>query len=357
MAVSSYGSATRSSGVVRIMKDLDLDLTGRDVLIVEDIVDSGLTLAYLRKNLAARGPASLEVCALLVKEGLQQRRARPEVRGLHGSRPTSSSATASTSASATATCPTSPSTRARSRPDADGPARGPRSRSAVAGSLAGHFSFSELPVTKLRRSIVIAVVAAAVVGFLASRVIASGSGPEDALARRLPAPPRRRQGRDRDASTTGTTTSRASSPTAPTTRSLPASYPKTITQEIVDADVGDVKTDHQSREPVAEPAVQPAAVRARSRSIFCGARPGAGRRQPGHGLREVARQGRQQGPAEGHVRRRRRARRSGRGARGDQGLPRVAGEVPGDGREDPEGRAAVRPAGHRQDAARQGGRR
>jgi len=72
MAVSSYGSATRSSGVVRIMKDLDLDLTGRDVVIVEDIVDSGLTLAYLRKNLAARGPASMEVCALLVKEGLQR---------------------------------------------------------------------------------------------------------------------------------------------------------------------------------------------------------------------------------------------------------------------------------------------
>ena len=58
MAVSSYGSATRSSGVVRIIKDLDLDLTGRHVLIVEDIVDSGLTLAYLRKNLAARGPAA-----------------------------------------------------------------------------------------------------------------------------------------------------------------------------------------------------------------------------------------------------------------------------------------------------------
>ena len=72
MAVSSYGSATRSSGVVRIIKDLDLDLTDRHVLIVEDIVDSGLTLAYLRKNLAARSPASLEVCALLVKEGLQR---------------------------------------------------------------------------------------------------------------------------------------------------------------------------------------------------------------------------------------------------------------------------------------------
>ena len=72
MAVSSYGSATRTSGVVRIVKDLDLDLTDRHVLIVEDIVDSGLTLAYLRKNLAARGPASMEVCALLVKDGLQR---------------------------------------------------------------------------------------------------------------------------------------------------------------------------------------------------------------------------------------------------------------------------------------------
>jgi hypoxanthine phosphoribosyltransferase len=72
MAVSSYGSATRTSGVVRIIKDLDLDLTGRHVVIVEDIVDSGLTLAYLRKNLAARGPSSLEVCALLLKEGLQK---------------------------------------------------------------------------------------------------------------------------------------------------------------------------------------------------------------------------------------------------------------------------------------------
>ncbi len=72
MAVSSYGSSTKTSGVVRIVKDLDLDLTDRDVLLVEDIVDSGLTLHYLRKNLLARGPASLEVCALIVKDGIQQ---------------------------------------------------------------------------------------------------------------------------------------------------------------------------------------------------------------------------------------------------------------------------------------------
>jgi hypoxanthine phosphoribosyltransferase len=72
MAVSSYGNATRTSGVVRIVKDLDIDLTGRDVIIVEDIVDSGLTLSYLRKTLAARSANSLEVCALLVREGLQK---------------------------------------------------------------------------------------------------------------------------------------------------------------------------------------------------------------------------------------------------------------------------------------------
>jgi len=72
MAVSSYGSATKTSGVVRIVKDLDLDLSDRHVLLVEDIVDSGLTLNYLRRNLQARRPASLEVCALLVKDGLQK---------------------------------------------------------------------------------------------------------------------------------------------------------------------------------------------------------------------------------------------------------------------------------------------
>jgi hypoxanthine phosphoribosyltransferase len=67
MAVSSYGSSTDSSGVVRILKDLDASIEGRDVLIVEDIIDSGLTLHYLIKNLRARSPRSLEVCSLLTK--------------------------------------------------------------------------------------------------------------------------------------------------------------------------------------------------------------------------------------------------------------------------------------------------
>jgi hypoxanthine phosphoribosyltransferase len=72
MAVSSYGASTRSSGVVRIVKDLDIDLAGRDVVLVEDIVDSGLTLNYLSRNLLARSPASLEVCALFVRQGNQK---------------------------------------------------------------------------------------------------------------------------------------------------------------------------------------------------------------------------------------------------------------------------------------------
>jgi len=67
MAVASYGSSTDSSGVVRILKDLDVSIEGRDVLIVEDIVDSGLTLSYLMRTLKARDPASVEVCALLTK--------------------------------------------------------------------------------------------------------------------------------------------------------------------------------------------------------------------------------------------------------------------------------------------------
>jgi hypoxanthine phosphoribosyltransferase len=67
MAISSYGSGTTSSGVVRILKDLDRDIAGRDVLVVEDIIDSGLTLSWLCKNLAARSPASLQVCTLLRK--------------------------------------------------------------------------------------------------------------------------------------------------------------------------------------------------------------------------------------------------------------------------------------------------
>ena len=67
MAISSYGAGTDSSGVVRILKDLDLNIAGRDVLVVEDIIDSGLTLSYLMRTLRARGPASLEICSLLTK--------------------------------------------------------------------------------------------------------------------------------------------------------------------------------------------------------------------------------------------------------------------------------------------------
>ena len=83
MAVASYGSSTTTSGVVRIVKDLDSDLTDRHVLVVEDIVDSGLTLSYLRRGLLARQPASLEVCALLVKEGRQRAKLDLRYVGFH----------------------------------------------------------------------------------------------------------------------------------------------------------------------------------------------------------------------------------------------------------------------------------
>lgn len=72
MAVSSYGSSTHSSGVVRILKDLDHPIAGRHVLLVEDVIDSGRTLSYLLRNLAAREPASLEVCSLLAKPGAER---------------------------------------------------------------------------------------------------------------------------------------------------------------------------------------------------------------------------------------------------------------------------------------------
>jgi hypoxanthine phosphoribosyltransferase len=72
MAISSYGASTDSSGVVRILKDLDINIEGREVLVVEDIIDSGLTLSYLMRNLESRDPASLEVCALLTKTGRRE---------------------------------------------------------------------------------------------------------------------------------------------------------------------------------------------------------------------------------------------------------------------------------------------
>jgi hypoxanthine phosphoribosyltransferase len=72
MAISSYGASSDSSGVVRILKDLDINIEGRHVVVVEDIVDSGLTLSYLMRNLESREPASLEVCALLTKPGRRE---------------------------------------------------------------------------------------------------------------------------------------------------------------------------------------------------------------------------------------------------------------------------------------------
>jgi hypoxanthine phosphoribosyltransferase len=81
MAISSYGSGTTSSGVVRILKDLDTDLTGRHVIVVEDIIDTGLTLSWLISNLRSRGPASVEIATLLRKPDALQMRVEPKYVG------------------------------------------------------------------------------------------------------------------------------------------------------------------------------------------------------------------------------------------------------------------------------------
>ncbi|MDK1018165.1 MAG: hypoxanthine phosphoribosyltransferase [Actinomycetota bacterium] len=83
MAVASYGSATKSSGVVRILKDLDQEITGRHVLLVEDIVDTGLTLQYLLKNLQVRKPASLSLAALVIKDGIDRAPLEIKYEGFH----------------------------------------------------------------------------------------------------------------------------------------------------------------------------------------------------------------------------------------------------------------------------------
>jgi len=83
MAVSSYGASTKTSGVVRILKDLDEEIEGRDVLIVEDIIDSGLTLHYLMKNLLVRKPATLEIAALLIKDGIERAPLDVKYEGFH----------------------------------------------------------------------------------------------------------------------------------------------------------------------------------------------------------------------------------------------------------------------------------
>ncbi len=83
MAVSSYGSATKTSGVVRILKDLDQEVAGRDILIVEDIIDSGLTLHYLIRTLEVRNPESLEIAALLIKDGIDRPPLEVKYEGFH----------------------------------------------------------------------------------------------------------------------------------------------------------------------------------------------------------------------------------------------------------------------------------
>ena len=144
MAIASYGSDTTSSGVVRIMKDVDTDLVGRHVLVVEDIVDSGVTLSYLQRYLWAHRPATLEVCALLGEVRAPAAATSTCVTSGSPSRPTSSSATASTSTSATGTSPTSASTSPTAMPVTD-VRSGPRSGATGAGRARRDARSSTIP--------------------------------------------------------------------------------------------------------------------------------------------------------------------------------------------------------------------
>ena len=117
MAISSYGSGTKSSGVVRIQKDLDTDITGRHVLIVEDIIDTGLTLSWLVSNLESRKPAALELCTAFVKPDAAKMRVAGQVRRPGTCRTSSWSVTAWTTRKSTATCAAWPRWRRTSTPD------------------------------------------------------------------------------------------------------------------------------------------------------------------------------------------------------------------------------------------------
>ena len=290
MAVSSYGSATRSSGVVRILKDLDLDLTDRHVVIVEDIVDSGLTLAYLRKNLAARGPASMEVVPLLVKEGLQRVELDLKYVGF-----------------------TIPPTfvvgygldvgeRYRNLPyvaEYAGTERSDRCGRAPEAGLGRGSRLVRLPsrlsgvaVTKLRRSVVLAVVVAAVVGLpRLPRAYPRAAGP-----RRFRSTATRADldnGKvatatihDKDHTVTGKLKNGTEY-----TVDFPAQYTARLTQDS-STPAWTSSTPTTRAEPVAEPALRPAPVRAARAGADVGARSGAGRRQPRDGLRQGAGQDR-----------------------------------------------------------------
>ena len=398
------GRGTKSSGVVRILKDLDADITGRHVLVVEDIIDSGLTLSWLLSNLRSRGPASLEVCALLRKPEavkVDDRRAVRRVRhpervrrrlrpGLRRALPQSAFRRDARPPRLRLGNKTASVERCHLRmwgtgrraavfrdtgvPSYPGCTAGARLGKAVSAHRAAR---SQDAGQEGR---------AAIAGHringseaLLSRAIALDTGLRGAGApRHVRDQPRRlvREGRHLEG--------RPGHPEERGRRSaqiidkdqrievklkngkrLQASWVSGQGIDLAEllqskADAGQLRsytTTVPKQNAPGESAVQLPAHRHHRVDLPVHHEPDAGRRLPGDELRQVQGQADHQGHPEDDLRRRRRGRRGDRGAAGDQGVPAEPGQVPGHRRQDPQGRAALRPARHRQDAAGACGRR
>ena len=354
MAVSSYGASTKTSGVVRIVKDLDLDLTGRHVILVEDIVDSGLTLTYLRRNLMARAAGEPRGVRAARPPGQAEDAGGAALRRLRDPARPSCSATGSTWPSGTATCPTCAST-----PGTD--AAGQRCDLAPTCPTCGPAGSLARTVKRFRRVALVYLALGARRSLL--RGASCSAGPRAARSstcRRSETAVADGRGGHRRRSRTRPTSSQGKLARRHRVQGhLPGRVHRRAgrrAQRRRAADRG--RGRPAGRLAVDRAALQPAAHRAADRRLPAGHERDAGRRQRGHAVRQVEGQAGRQGPAAGHLRRRGRLRRGGRGAAGDQGVPRGPGQVPGHRGQDPQGRAAVRAAGHRQDAAGPGrGRR
>ena len=379
MAVASYGSATDSSGVVRILKDLDAPIEGRDVLIVEDIVDSGLTLQYLLRNLGSRNPATLEVCALLTKPA-RRKVDLPTRTSASRSRTASRSATGSTTPSATATCRTWRRCavgarmlvrhRGPRRTRASGARRNAPENRTLHGTL-GHWwprrqpapETSDIAMSRFFKSAAFPILIVLVLAFFAvetgqpaARTTPARTTTRRSSRQRLPkgevkSVEFKNKGKALDVTLTKDTRkvrSRLSS-------NRPS--PQLISDSSKRPAGHAFNVESEKSSTLLSLLHVPAAVRALLRLLDLPDEPAPGRRLEGDVVRQVARQAAVGRLAEDQLPRRRRRRRGGRGAARDQGVPREPEEVPGARRADPDGRAALRAAGHRQDAARARGRR
>ena len=348
MAISSYGDSTDSSGVVRILKDLDINIEGRDVLVVEDIIDSGLTLSYLMRNLEAREPASLEICALLTKP--ERREIEVPVRYVGFEIPNRFVIGYGLDfAERYRNLPYV----GRPRPDADSPGRGVTTARESGLDRTGR----QVPSDPRPREPFLPQRALPADHHRSARLagLADAGQPRheddeaDALAghhdgQDQPGLDRRRSSFNPSKQELDVTLTRAARRSSSTTRA---------TSRRPQIESADAEAQRQVRlegrrlvAVVVDPHVA-AAVRPAVRLLDLPDEPGAGRRLEGDELRQVAREADDAGLAEDRLQGRRRRRRGGRGAPGDQGVPREPEEVPGARRAHPEGRAALRASRHR----------